>query len=111
LERHSQPVVPVEVSVVQECQRLMPSGDAASSTELRWNETRVTIHNCTWLLSELLHRLMTSRLTPGPVVAAVNDVLQLLVELACKSSDDVGITAPNKDLTLKVKDLTSRTRT
>ena len=71
----------------QECLKLLPKG----SSELRWRDVRVTVHNCTWFLCHLLQRLDLSKLSAVPIVKALNDAVCMLVEVACKSTDDVCI--------------------
>ena len=86
--------MPVEDAVAQECKKLLPSG----SSELQWRDLRVTVHNCTWFLCHLLQRLDSSKLSAMPIIATLNDAVHMLVEVACKSADDVCIAAESLSL-------------
>ena len=72
--------------MAEESRKLLPS-----VYELRWADTWFRIHNATWFLCELLQRFKTLQTPVTNITAALNDSVQMLVEVACKSADDVCI--------------------
>ena len=80
----NQSVEPVETTVGNECHRLLPSACGQ-----RWWDLRLTVHNCTWFLCDLLNQLKATQLPTVTLVITLNEVFLQLVEVACKWTDDV----------------------
>lgn len=84
LVEDNQSVEPVETTVGNECHRLLPSACGQ-----RWWDLRLTVHNCTWFLCDLLNQLKATQLPTATLVITLNEVFLQLVEVACKWTDDV----------------------
>ena len=90
LQSKGEPVEPVESAVADECRKKLPN-----AYNRRWSDLRGIVHNCTWFLCELLHQLQGSRLPLTTVAEGLNDVMLVLVEVACRWPDDVCIASLN----------------
>jgi len=73
------------LTVAEECRNLLPN-----MYNMRWADCRMRVHQCTWFVCEVLSQMKTLQTPPVALVTALNECLEMLVEIACQTAADVG---------------------